>query len=222
MNKNIKIAKQLIKIAQQLIEDQKANTSQLNKLQGQMDDHTLQLFKQFKQEVHRIIKTASGQSKAKGMLEQGILKSKNLSGKALKLFLLALVTFVSLHCSITKADVVDLDNSGQLRQVLNYHAGNSKNEAGEKAIQAKNLDKFIDHLCKNMKGGSDKLRKAVQSYKSQIGEDALKGKTVNDFLYQLQKKDKQVDGLIQDVFMKLRIMRAGRRALPILGQKCAN
>ena len=223
MNKNIKIAKQLIKIAQQLIEDQKASNSQLNKLQGQMDDQTLKLFEQFKQEAeHRVIRLASGQSKAKSMIEQGILKSKSLSGKALKVFLLALVTFVSLHCSVTKADVVDLDNSGQLRQVLDYHAGNSKNEEGKKTIQAKNLDKFIDHLCKNMKGGSDKLRKAVQSYKSQIGEDGLKGKTVNDFLYQLQKKDKQVDGLIQDAFMKLRIMRAGRRALPILEQKCAN
>ena len=178
MNKNIKIAKQLIKIAKQLIEDQKASNSQLNKLQDQMDDQTLKLFEQFKQEAeHRVIKLASEQSKAKSMIEQGILKSKSLSGKALKLFLFALVTFVSLHCNVAKADVIKLDNSNTLKQV-----------AVNQDIKTENLDNFVNKLVQSMKKeDAVKFKKAVQDYKKKIG-NKIKDMKIQKFIYQVQSK----------------------------------
>ena len=178
MNKNIKIAKQLIKIAKQLIEDQKASNSQLNKLQDQMDDQTLKLFEQFKQEAeHRVIKLASEQSKAKSMIEQGILKSKSLSGKALKLFLFALVTFVSLHCNVAKADVIKLDNSNTLKQV-----------AVNQDIKTENLDNFVNKLVQSMKKEDAlKFKKAVQDYKKKIG-NKIKDMKIQKFIYQVQSK----------------------------------
>ena len=177
MNKNIKIAKQLIKIAKDLVTQDKGTASQLNNLQNKMPDDAKQLFKQFKEEVHRTIRTASEQSKAQAMIKQGLLKSKGLTGKALKMFLLALVTFVSLHCNIAKADVVKLDNG--LKQVV-VNTNNS--------IKIERLDEFVKRLSGYMKKqDAEKFKNAVSKHKALLG-DKIKGMKINEFIHQVQSK----------------------------------
>ena len=145
------------------------------------------LFEEFKKEasIQTNIKFASDESKAKKMIKKALEKSKSLSGTALKTFLLATIAFISLHCNIAKADVIDLDNSNTLQKISQNMIQN-KNTVTSKDFEGSNLNITVNHLSKFMnRQDAKKFKESINNY---INKNDISNKKVKQVIYQVMYK----------------------------------
>lgn len=206
MNRNIKLARTLIKLAKELIIadelDEKATKLQLEKLEDKLDEKSLQLFNEFKKCAS--VRTASNESKARMMIKDALQKSKKLTGKALKTFLLAAIAFISISCGITKAQAMDLDDTGSFRNSI----GQEQSVTKTTKVKYPNLQKYqnlktcCNILSNNM--SSSKYRsqflKAVDNYCSKNNVSNMK---VNDVIKKIQKTNKNLSNAIDEADFKI-------------------
>jgi hypothetical protein len=166
MKQNIKIAKELIKLAKNLIANDIADKNEVEKYENKLDNEALELFEEFKKEasIQTNIKFASDESKAKKMIKKALEKAKSLSGTTLKTFLLATIAFISLYCNIAKADVINLDNSNTLQKISQSMKQN-KNTVTSKDFEGSNLNIAVNHLSKFMnRQDAKKFKESINNY----------------------------------------------------------